>query len=476
MQEVEEALRENHQLAAELIRAENSRLRESLEFFSNYVDPLEARRGPEGELWDVIDSPGATENAACDGFADEQQLARARSACRRLERTNEFAINGHENRVSYIVGTGHTYKALAKQGTAACESLVAGVQEVLDEFVRVNRWQHRQQEIVRRQDRDGEAFLRLFVGSDGLTRIRFIEPGQVYRPPHLAHVVASSFGIETDPEDVETVHGYWVDGQWIDAAEVQHRKQGVDANVKRGVPLFYPVRDSLRRAEKLLQNMATVADIQTAIAMIRRHDRTPRSAAETFRAQLASASVTSGASSTTYFKHYAPGTILDVPKSIEYEFPAAGLDAGRYVVVLQAMLRSIAARLVFPEFMLTSDASNANYSSTLVAEGPAVKMFQRWQADLALDDLEIMWRVIEAAIAAGRLPAAVRMCVEIHVGKPRVVTRDERQEAEVNRIYYQLGIKSPQTIAAELGLDHGQEQRNFGRKTESGGRGEGAAQ
>ena len=34
-----------------------------------------------------------------------------------------------------------------------------------------------------------------------------------------------------------------------------------------------------------------------------------------------------------------------------------------------------------PEFMFTSDASNANYASTLVAEGPAVKMFERLQAE-----------------------------------------------------------------------------------------------
>ena len=40
----------------------------------------------------------------------------------------------------------------------------------------------------------------------------------------------------------------------------------------------------------------------------------------------------------------------------EYEFPAAALDAGRYVAVLQAELRAIAARLVMPEFMFTSDA------------------------------------------------------------------------------------------------------------------------
>lgn len=461
MQRVEQAIHDNHELAAQLVEAENGLLRESLDCLAAYVDPREALRGPEGGLWSLVGATSDAGAAAAATFDDEQQLGAARDVGRQLEQANEFAINGHENRVSYIVGTGHTYKVLKKRGGDAPETLVEQVQQVLDEFLFLNRWQQRQQELVRRKDRDGEAFLRLFTDATGRTRVRFVEPSQVYRPTRLAHQAASSFGVETDFDDVETVYGYWIDGQWVDAAEVQHRKQGVDANVKRGMPLFYPVRHNLRRAEKLLHNMATVADIQTAIAMIRRHERTPKSAAETFRTQMATASIASGAGSTTYFKHYAPGTILDVPKTIDYEFPAAGLDASRYVVVLQAILRSVASRLVFPEFMLTSDASNANYSSTLVAEGPAVKMFQRWQADLELDDLELLWRVLAAATRAGRLPEGLRHEIEIHVGKPRVVTRDEKQEAEVNEVYYRLGIKSPQTIAAELGLDHAQEQENF---------------
>jgi hypothetical protein len=460
MENLQRALRDNHELAARVVEAENKLLRESLDALCRYVDPLDALRGERGELWPLL---GEDDDArAADGaFADERQLAEARAEGRRLERSNEFAINGHENRVSYIVGAGHTYKALAKKGAVVSEELVADAQRAIDEFVRVNRWQHRQQEIVRRKDRDGEAFLRLFVDAEGVTRVRFVEPGQVYRPTRLAHSAASSFGVETDPRDVETVYGYWIDGAWVDASEVQHRKQGVDANVKRGVPLFYPVRDNLRRAEKLLRNMAAVADIQTAIAMIRRHERAPQSAAETFRAQMATATVADGAGATTYFQRYAPGTILDVPKTIDYDFPAAGLDASRYVVVLQAILRSVASRLVFPEFMLTSDASNANYSSTLVAEGPAVKMFERWQADMKHDDLDILRRALDAAVRAGRLPSEALEQVEIHVGLPRVATRDAKQEAEVNAVYHRLGVKSPQTIAAELGLDHAQERANF---------------
>ena len=109
---------------------------------------------------------------------------------------------------------------------------------------------------------------------------------------------------------------------------------------------------------------------------------------------------------TTNFRRYAPGTILDAMAGTDYEFPAAAIDAASYVAVLQAELRAIAARLVMPEFMFTSDASNANYSSTMVAEGPAVKMFDRLQQDMIEDDLELLCRVVGHAVVAG--PSAGR--------------------------------------------------------------------
>ena len=72
--------------------------------------------------------------------------------------------------------------------------------------------------------------------------------------------------------------GYWLeDGEYVAAADMQHRKANVAANVPRGVPLFYPVRRNLARAEKLLRNMAAVSDIQTAIALIRKHRAAGRS-------------------------------------------------------------------------------------------------------------------------------------------------------------------------------------------------------
>jgi len=433
------------------------RLQEAFgELWDNFVDPNEAL-WDDCEVWNPIGSLGLLASGPVRTF---DQLRLIRDQCRALAVGNEFAINGHENRISYLVGSGHTYRAAAKKGRQPASELPGMVQTVLDDFIFANRWHRRQQEIVRRYDRDGEVFLRFFTAADGMVRVRFVEPGQVATPNELAGESSASFGIQTDAEDVETVLAYYIDGRPVDAGDVQHRKANVDGNVKRGLPLFYPVRKNLRRADKLLRNMSVVAEIQSAIALIRKH-RGSKSGVQQFVANQADATVNQSTGKPASFHRFGPGTILDAHGGIEYDFPAAGLDAANYVTVLQAELRAIASRLVMPEFMLTSDASNANYSSTMVSEGPAVRMFARLQAELAADDLEVMWRVVQAAIASGKLPAEAAEDVEIQVAPPSLAVRDSLAEAQAFQIEHANGILSAQTWSQRRGLDFDQEQANF---------------
>jgi len=426
------------------------------ELWDGLVDPAEALYDSDGTPWRRLDGISAGGGGASGmPFADQQQLAQIRDRCRGLAVSNEFAINGHENRISYIVGPGHVYRAVALEPSDA-EPLAREVQAILDEFVRVNQWQRRQQEIVRRKDRDGECFLRLFASDDGIARVRFVEPAQVASPDGCS----DSFGIRTDPLDVETVTGYWIDGRLVDADEIQHRKANVDANVKRGLPLFYPVLKNLRRAEKLLRNMSVVSEIQSAIAVIRKHRAATLGGLEQFVADGADLSVAQPATGrTSHFQRYAPGTILDATSDTDYEFPAAGLDAGRYVTVLQAELRAIASRLVMPEFMLTSDASNANYASTMVAEGPAVKMFERLQHEMMAEDIELLGRVVRRAVQSGRLPVESLSSVRLQGIPPRLAVRDRLKDAQADQILVRNGAMSVQTMAMRHGLDPEQEER-----------------
>lgn len=465
--ERQETLRDSHctpesmpSLDPHVARLE-SRLSEALgELWDNFVDPTEPYYDQDGSRWNALAGGPNTAGAAGVAFADEQQLREIRDQCRALAVSNEFAINGHENRVSYIVGTGHAYRVTARQGHTVPQERLAAVQAVVDEFVTTSHWRQRQQEIVRRRDRDGEVFLRFFPDCDGALRVRFVEPAQVGAPPERSSDPAASFGVQTDVDDVETVLGYWIDGQWVEADQIQHRKANVDANVKRGLPLFYPVRKNLRRAEKLLRNMSVVAEIQSAIAVIRKHSAGTKQSVQQFvqgQADVSATSATTGR--TSHFRRYAPGTILDAFAGTDYQFPAAAIDAARYVTVLQAELRAIASRLVMPEFMLTSDASNANYSSTMVAEGPAVKMFQRLQQEMIEEDLDVMRRAVAAAVEAGRLPADTLNDIDIQGIAPSLAVRDRLRDAQADQILVRSGAMSVQTMAVRHGLDPDREQQ-----------------
>src|SRR5215213_6043129 len=83
------------------------------------VDPREAYVDDDGLWWNTVsagvgDDPARTRVGL--PYLNEEQLASVRLECRRLAATNEFAINGIENRISYLVGSGHTYRAAVRKG------------------------------------------------------------------------------------------------------------------------------------------------------------------------------------------------------------------------------------------------------------------------------------------------------------------------------------------------------------------------
>lgn len=326
----------------------------------------------------------------------------------------------------------------------------------------MNKWNRRQRQAIWRYHRDGEVFFRLFYQEDGFTLFRFVEPSEVYTPSEYQSDDSASFGIKTDPDDVETVEGYFIGGEQIPPEEIQHRKANVDLNMKRGLSTLFTIREHLDRAVKLLRNMSITVANQTAMSMVRHHKATGKQV-QSFAAKAALASRFNTQTGRDQKQGFTPpGSVFDVVDGkTRYEFPAGGLNASSPVQVLQAELRAIASSVSWPEFMIGSDSSNANYSSTMVAENPAVKSIETEQSDHIADDLELIWSALENAVNVGRLPADVLELIEIEVEPPQIISRDQKQNAEIDEVLNRLRIKSPQTIASGNGLDYAQEQANF---------------
>ncbi len=72
-----------------------------------------------------------------------------------------------------------------------------------------------------------------------------------------------------------------------------------------------------------------------------------------------------------------------------------------------------------------------------------------------------MRRVIDNAVASGRLPADAQSLVEIQAVPPSLAVRDQLQESHRHRIEHGAGILSPQTWSQLAGFDYDQEQTNI---------------
>ena len=420
-------------------------------------------------------------------YINEMGLKLIRDWSRRICQFNEFALNALENRVSYIVGKGFQYVVVPKRrksmtpaqalnvvDAGAPDELAAAAQSVLDEFISRSRWNEREQECVRRCDRDGEAILRFFHVGEGRTAVRFVEPEYLTDIEGGDHRM---YGVVTSPGDIEDVQFYsivenplagWITSD-IPANAILHIKANTDFDAKRGLPTLFPVRKNLERADKLLRNMSTMAQVQATFAVIRKHKQYAPSTVSAYQQGAADINVNMPISQRSLsIRQLVPGSIIDTSDKVEYDFPSAQVDASGLVAVLQAELRAIAARLVMPEFMLSVDASNANFASTMVAESPWVKKGERDQAFFArhFGDGEhgkarcqgAMWRVLENAVEGGLLPAAVLTELEIQVEGPTLVVRDKEGETKRAEMLSNAGILSDATWAKWEGLDLEQEK------------------
>lgn len=428
----------------------------------NFVDPRDAYRDESGEEWDEVGGSGWHEENV-EPFRNEHELGRIRRRARRTVERNPYAENFLINLVSFVVGKGHMYKVvpIKREGKQVAETLVESLQTFLKDLLKLNKWKKRQKEVYRRMHRDGECFLRIFPQEDGMSLFRFVEPHQVATPKSYTKQENYSYGIKTDPDDVETVEAYYVDEEEIPYYEMQHRKLNVDMNVKRGLSSIWCVLANLDRAQNLLRNMSTVVATQATIAMIRKHPNNA-AAVKSFSNRNASDTLYNpGTGETRKFKKFRPATIIDAKVGTEYEFPSIGLNPAAPVEVLGAELRATASSKSMPEYMVGSDASNANYSSTMVAESPAVRFFEGEQEDMIEADLDLINAAIQHAIDSGVLRPEVLTDLQIVVTAPKLVTRDPESVAKTDQIYMQARVKSPQTVQGELSLDTDEEMENW---------------
>jgi capsid protein len=265
-----------------------------------------------------------------------------------------------------------------------------------------------------------------------------------------------SQGIVTAPADVEQPlyflkarPGGTQDAERVPAEEMLQTRIGVDSNEKRGVSLLAPILASLEGYEKWMETELLARKLQSSIVLWRKVQGSP-SMAEALADQASGGGGREGRR-----ERFAPGSILTTNQATDIQFLQPNTNFGDAVPLGRMLLLSIAAGAGLPEFMLTADASNGNFSSTMVAEGPAVKFFQSEQQFFA-GEFTRLWRwTMQEAVELGLLPEDFFEQIEVRWNYPQLVNRDRPKERLADVRLIEAGVLSRSEVGRRDGVDPG---------------------
>ena len=477
-----------------------------LEAWGDFVDPLDFIRD-EPFSWAMTGNGGAPwfgYNSRQHGrnlpfIYTEQDLLAHRQLARFICGYTIQGISILENLENWIIGKGLQPTVVAKKGVNPPDGILAAAQSEIDQFYDYNDWQNDlDRELLRREVRDGESFLALFDEGGGRVAARIVEPEQVRDPLGFGREIEQtygfdhfasdwSFGIHTPENDIQKTLGYYVlwnsagtDWSYLTTQVMGHAKRNVDRNVKRGMSDFFAVNDDIMHTDKLVNNMRVGASVQAAIPFIRQHAAgTTTQQVSDFQSrqtQQVKQPLIGRSGPQRNIAQYQPGTVLDIGRGMEYKEPPFNGEAGRvFLEIAQGCLRLIGSRWQMPEYMISGDASNGNYASTMVAESPFVKKCEHEQEKTAAKHRKLLFKVLAMKCAAGRFrkfgivsPDDLAMMLDIKIKSPRVAARDEDKQTESNEKKYNAGLISMETWAADEGHDFDHEQEKIASEREKG--------
>jgi hypothetical protein len=397
-------------------------------------------------------------------------------------RTNALAHGWIELAVSFIVGSELHLKSLDED---------PATQNCWDNFWRAEGMSTKAMEIVRRTLRDGECFIRLFQlpldkanpASAPLT-LRFLDPLRV--KPNSADPVKTRFGIETKPDDIETVLAYWYDttGQndlvRISAEEIIHVKRS-DSDFLRGVPWLFPINREIGELEKLYFARQLLHRIRASVIIDQEVRNTSPDMVNALLEKSKSSKDTSAAGTTKSIKNTPIGGIFVHSDNIKRTYQTPNIQAIDADADFRRQLLKCATMMGWAEYAATADASNSNYASTMIAESPFVKTLAReqvWFGEKAFNKLHRA--CTQYNIDAGLLTDTSKKTIKVLSGNtvtqkvetvprpldancdyPNLIHRDFLQETQALILQRGQGALSLRTMQVKLELDPEEEELNL---------------
>lgn len=422
-------------------------------------------------------------------YRTEHDLAVIRGQSRNLAAIDGVAIGASESLKNYVLGSGMQFKAQKRKGQEPPQGLVEHTQGLVD--LMLDKWCFNgslDRELMDRTIEDGEACAAL-EWIDNQPRVSVIEPDQLTEPRSPQELYdwllakhgidcdsfepSWSFGVLTSKRHTDQPYGYHVvydtggnDWDFYPVHQFEHFKSVRTRKAKRGVSQYYPVLPDMRAEAKLSTNMALGAALQAAIAWVEENPEGVTKASVTglnnSKADVRTSRPTlNNGTRQVNQRNVRPGTILSPSPGRKYIAGPMGAERNAgFQLVAQYVLRRIGIRWNFPEYMISGDASNANYSSTLVAGSPFVKAREAEQVFYGAGYRSLLIKALRMCHEHGYFSKfgleweAILQLVDIVPDPTKVETRDPYQLAQVQEIQKRMGILSAKTAATQAGLDY----------------------
>jgi hypothetical protein len=458
-----------------------------LGFPTSWFDPFDLARfgwgvggAAAGGTWNAGSPTARQDGGNHPFFWTETDLERSRGLARWLATRNLWATATLNDLTNYAIKLGFTYEAQPKKRWATDEvvkELALLVQDVVDDFAEQNRVPQVEREAFWWSRPDGECIYRFFDQRDGSTLIRPVLPEQLRQP--LGSPPECSYGIETDPQDILSLRAFYVDyhgnspdqyahGDFdeIPAEEIAYLKLNVHSTVKRGLSDFFCCAPAFDELDKLLRNMRITAGVQSAVAHYERFTNLTSDALADFKAKrkdLNRPQIQHPISGRTLdMEHHEAGQVRLINGNREFIPPPLAQNTTNHISILQAATRTLGRRWSMPEYMASGDASNANYSSTLVAGSPFVNEIECEQDRYRTYFLDWRWIAVRNAARAGVFTIGtrrfsfeeIRRLVDLHATPPQVAIANKQAEAAVDHQDLAARVTSLQALRAKRGLDN----------------------
>ena len=386
-----------------------------------------------------------------------------RTTARQLARRHPYAANYLRLLEVYVAGAEPRPTHEPRPGQAVDPDLLATADRLWTDFLDRSDGHWSIREHARRSWRDGETFVRKFSDGHGMPAVRFIDPERI----GSVSGTDSNAGLVPDGIDAETTIAYLKiasDGglaERINARDMLHSRVSTDSNELRGRSVLEPLIESLDRFDGWLDIELQARKLQASIVL--------------WRKVSSGGSFGQPAGSGPRQEAIGAGTIVTTGPTTDLQFLQPATNFGDAVPLGRMLLLSAAAAAGVPEFMLTADASNANFASTMVAEGPAVKLFlahQRWLGN----ELSRLWRwVMQDAVDADLLPVDALDKMQPRWIFPELVARDRPAERRADVALVAAGVLSPAEVARRDGVDPTTMRAEINAATDENAAGESAA-